>query len=75
MFRKGADFTAAMAFEIASTNLVVELALIMLAFLGWRFTPAEFVGAPIMVALLVVLFRSFLNRKMLDEAREQAERV
>jgi uncharacterized membrane protein YraQ (UPF0718 family) len=74
LFRKGADFTAAMAFEMASTNLVVELALIMLVFLGWQFTLAEFVGAPIMVALLVVLFRPFLNRKLLDEAREQADK-
>jgi uncharacterized protein len=74
LFRKGADFTAAMAFEMASTNLVVELALIMLVFLGWQFTLAEFVGAPIMVTLLVVLFRLFLNRKLLDEAREQADK-
>jgi len=74
LFRKGADFTAAMAFEMASTNLVVELALIMLVFLGWQFTLAEFVGAPIMVALLVVLFRLFLNRKLLGEAREQADK-
>jgi uncharacterized membrane protein YraQ (UPF0718 family) len=74
LFRKGADFTAAMAFEMASTNLVVELAIIMLVFLGWQFTLAEFVGAPIMVALLVVLFRQFLNRKLLEEAKEQADR-
>jgi uncharacterized membrane protein YraQ (UPF0718 family) len=74
LFRKGADFTAAMAFEMASTNLVVELVLIMVVFLGWQFTLAEFVGAPIMVALLVVLFRLFLNRKLLDEAREQADK-
>jgi uncharacterized membrane protein YraQ (UPF0718 family) len=74
LFRKGADFTAAMAFEMASTNLVVELALIMLVFLGWQFTLAEFVGAPIMVVLLVVLFRSFLNRRLIDEAREQADK-
>src|ERR1700757_1633498 len=61
LFRKGADFAATMTFEMASTNLVVEFALIMLVFLGCQFTLAEFVGAPIMVALLVVLFRSFLN--------------
>jgi uncharacterized membrane protein YraQ (UPF0718 family) len=74
LFRKGADFTAAMAFEMASTNLVVELAIIMLVFLGWQFTLAEFFGAPIMVALLVVLFRLFLNQKLLDEAQEQADK-
>jgi uncharacterized membrane protein YraQ (UPF0718 family) len=44
LFRKGANFTAAMAFEMASTNLVVELSIIMLVFLGWQFTVAEFVA-------------------------------
>src|SRR6202040_547550 len=57
IFRKGADFTAAMAFELASTNLVAELSVIMLVFLGWQFTVAEFVGAPLMVTFLVLLFR------------------
>jgi uncharacterized membrane protein YraQ (UPF0718 family) len=74
LFRKGADFTAAMAFEMASTNLVVELAIIMLVFLGWQFTLAEFVGAPIMVGFLVVLFRRFLGRQLLEEAKVQADR-
>src|SRR6266852_1099375 len=74
LFRKGADFTAAMAFEMASTNLVVELGIIMLVFLGWQLTLAEFVGAPIMVVLLVVLFRLFLDRNLLAQAREQADK-
>jgi len=74
LFRKGADFTAAMAFEMASTNLVVELGIIMLVFLGWQLTLAEFIGAPIMVVLLVVLFRLFLNRNLLEQAKEQADK-
>jgi uncharacterized membrane protein YraQ (UPF0718 family) len=74
LFRKGANFTAAMAFEMASTNLVIELAIIMLVFLGWQFTLAEFVGAPIMVVLLVVLFRRFLTPDLLDEAKRQADK-
>jgi len=74
LFRKGADFTAAMAFEMASTNLVLELGIIMLAFLGWQLTLAELVGAPIMVGLLVLLFRRFLNRELLEEAKVQADR-
>ena len=74
LFRKGADFTAAMAFEMASTNLVLELGIIMLAFLGWQLTLAELVGAPIMVGLLVLLFRWFLNRELLEEAKVQADR-
>lgn len=74
IFRKGANFTAAMAFEMASTNLVVELSIIMLVFLGWQFTLAEFVGAPLMVALLVFLFRTFLSREFLDRAKQEADK-
>jgi uncharacterized membrane protein YraQ (UPF0718 family) len=74
LFRKGANFTAAMAFEMASTNLVVELSIIMLVFLGWQLTAAEFVGAPLMVAFLVLLFRRFLRRNLLDQAKRQADK-
>jgi uncharacterized membrane protein YraQ (UPF0718 family) len=74
VFRKGANFTAAMAFEMASTNLVLELSIIMLVFLGWQFMVAELVGAPLMVAGLVLLFRLFLTRRLLEEARQQADR-
>jgi uncharacterized membrane protein YraQ (UPF0718 family) len=74
LFRKGANFTAAMAFELASTNLVAELSIIMLVLLGWQLTLAEFLGAPIMVVLLVFLFRMFLKPPLLEQAKEQAER-
>jgi uncharacterized membrane protein YraQ (UPF0718 family) len=74
-FRKGANFTAAMAFELASTNLVAELSIVMLVLLGWQFTLAEFIGAPIMVAILVLLFRRFLSPRLLQQAKEQAERA
>ncbi|MCW2599703.1 MAG: hypothetical protein JWM02_1532 [Frankiales bacterium] len=73
LFRKGASFTAAMAFELASTNLVIELGIILALLLGWEFTTAEFVGGPIMIVLLVSLFRRFLTRPLLDHARRQAE--
>ena len=54
LFRKGADFTAAMAFEFASTNLVIELGIIMALLLGWQFTLGEFVGGPLMIVLLAL---------------------
>ncbi|MFF0410236.1 permease [Kitasatospora sp. NPDC004745] len=73
LFRKGADFTAAMAFEIASTNLVVELGVILALLMGWQFTAAEFVGGPIMIVVLALLFRVLLRERMLREAREQAD--
>ncbi|MEU1788094.1 permease [Streptomyces sparsogenes] len=74
LFRKGANFTAAMAFEIASTNLVVELGVILALLMGWQFTAAEFAGGPVMIILLAVLFRLFLRDKLLRTARTQAER-
>jgi uncharacterized protein len=74
LFRRGASFTAAMAFEIASTNLVVELGVILAVLIGWQFTAAEFVGGPIMIVLIAVLFRLFLRQQLLDAARTQSER-
>src|SRR4030081_395811 len=74
LFRKGASFTAAMAFEIASTNLVIELGLILALLLSWQFTLAEFLGGPVMILGLALLFRLFLSRRLVDNARAQAER-
>jgi uncharacterized membrane protein YraQ (UPF0718 family) len=74
IFRKGADFTSAMAFQFASTNLVVELGIIMTLLLGWQFTLAEFVGGPLMIGLLALLFRRFLTQQLVDQAREQADK-
>ncbi|HEX3981695.1 MAG TPA: permease [Acidimicrobiales bacterium] len=74
LFRQGASFSAAMAFEIASTNLVVELGVILALLIGWQFTVAEFVGGPLMIVLVALIFRLFLRRKLVDAARTQAEK-
>ena len=74
LFRKGANFTAAMAFEIASTNLVIELGIIMWLLLGWQFVLGEFIGAPLMIVLLAVSFRLFLKDQLVEEARREAEK-
>jgi uncharacterized protein len=74
LIRKGADFTAAMAFEIASTNLVIELGVILALLMGWQFTLAEFTGGPLMIVILAVLFRLFLRQPLLSAARSQADR-
>jgi uncharacterized protein len=74
LFRKGANFTAAMAFEIASTNLVIELGVIMFLLLGWQFTLAEFIGGPIIIVLVALMFRVVLRERLLREAAEQAEK-
>src|SRR5207247_3039497 len=74
LFRKGTDFTAAMAFQFASTNLVIELGIIMALLLGWQFVLGEFVGGPLMIVLLALLFRGFLRRRMVEEARAEADK-
>jgi uncharacterized protein len=73
LFRKGASFTSAMVFEIASTNLVIELGIILALLMGWQFTLAEFVGGPIMIVALAVLFRIFLRRRLVEDALAQAD--
>jgi uncharacterized protein len=74
IFRKGASFTAAMIFQFASTNLVIELGIIMALLLGWQFTLGEFVGGPLMIVLMALVFRAFLKRGLVEEARERANR-
>jgi uncharacterized membrane protein YraQ (UPF0718 family) len=74
LFRKGADFTAAIAFELASTNLVIELGLILALLIGWRFTLAEYVGGLVMIAVVALLFRRLLTPRLLAAARAQADR-
>ena len=74
LFRRGASFIAAMAFEIASTNLVIELGIILALLLSWQFTLAEFVGGPIMIVLMAVAFRLFVRSRLIDAARKQADK-
>jgi uncharacterized membrane protein YraQ (UPF0718 family) len=74
LFRKGASFTAAMVFEIASTNLVVELGILLALLMGWQFTAAEFVGGPIMIVAIAVLYRIFLRQRLVADALRQANK-
>lgn len=74
MVQKGADFTAAIAFEFASTNLVIELGIILWLLIGWQFTLAEYAGGLVMILLLALLFRLFLKQPLLDKAVNQAQK-
>jgi len=74
LFRRGANFTAAMAFEIASTNLVIELGIILALLISWQFTLAEFIGGPIMIVLMAVAFRVLVRKRLIDAARQQADK-
>ncbi|HWD40449.1 MAG TPA: permease [Fimbriimonas sp.] len=74
LVKKGANFTASMAFEFASTNLVIELGILLAVLIAWQFTLAEFVGGFLMIGILSVLFRLFLSKELEKEAREQAQK-
>src|SRR5215472_14006564 len=74
LFRRGASFIAAMTFEIASTNLVIELGIILTLLITWQFTLAEFIGGPIMIVLVAVAFRLFVRQRLIQAARTQADK-
>src|SRR5436309_1800711 len=74
LFLKGAGFTAATVFELASTNLVIELGIILVVLLGWPFAAAEYLGGLVMVVILALLFRLTLTPRLVQLAREQAAR-
>jgi uncharacterized membrane protein YraQ (UPF0718 family)/YHS domain-containing protein len=75
LFNRGADFTTSMVFMVASTNLVVELGLVLWLLIGWQFAAAEFVGGAIMIALLAVLLPRALPERLTDTARDAADSV
>jgi uncharacterized membrane protein YraQ (UPF0718 family) len=63
-----------MAFQFAATNLVLELGVLMWVLISWHFAAAEFIGGPIMIAVLVLLFRLTLKDSLEKSALEQAEK-
>jgi uncharacterized membrane protein YraQ (UPF0718 family)/YHS domain-containing protein len=73
LFARGADFTTAMVFMVASTNLVVELGIVLWLLIGWQFALAEFVGGSIMVALLAVIGPRVFRGRFLVGARRQVD--
>ncbi|MDX5360304.1 MAG: permease [Alphaproteobacteria bacterium] len=70
---KGAHFVAAVAFMFASTNLVVELGILILIFLGWQFLAAEIVGGLLLIAISSLIIRATYPGHWLDRAREKVE--
>jgi len=71
--RKGGDFTAAMAFQFAATNLVLELGVLLWVLMAWQFAAAEFIGGTIMLALLAASYALFLPRKLEQAAIKHAQ--
>ncbi len=68
---RGADFTTAMVFLFASTNLVIELGIVLVVLVGWTFMAAEFVGGVIMVLLLALVGSRVFSRHFEAKLRER----
>jgi uncharacterized protein len=73
LFQKGASAASALAFQFSSTNLVVELGIVMWVLIGWQFTLAEFIGGLVLIAIMTVLLRRFVSRRLEEQAREHAQ--
>ena len=73
LFQKGADFVTAMIFMFASTNLVIELGIVLIVLMGWQFAAAEFVGGPIMIVLLAITGSWVIKRQVAARARRRLQ--
>lgn len=73
LFAKGADFVTSLVFMFASTNLVIELGIVLVVLMGWQFAVAEYVGGVIMIVLLVLLGGTFLAGRAVQRARARLE--
>jgi uncharacterized protein len=71
LFQKGADFITAMVFMFASTNLVIELGVVLFILMGWQFAAAEFIGGPLMIVLLVLAGAVVFKRADVEAARRR----
>ncbi len=73
LFSKGANFTASMVFMFASTNLVIELGLVLWILMGWQFAVAEFIGGAIMILLLKLLIPVLIPERLIMASRKNIE--
>src|SRR5579864_6048206 len=69
LFKKGAELIPSLAFLFASTNLVVELGVILYLLMGWQFTAAEWLGGLLLVAIMTLLVKLTYPAKLVEEAR------
>src|SRR5579875_3477977 len=72
LFQKGASAASTLAFQVASTNLVWELGLVLWVLIGWQFALAEYIGGVVMLGLMALLLRVFASHRVEDEARRHA---
>ena len=73
IFKKGASFSSSIAYLLASTNLVIELGIIISIFLGWQFVVGEYVGGILLIIICWILIRIINPKKLIEKARKNLE--
>ncbi|TDN95357.1 hypothetical protein DET49_102244 [Salegentibacter sp. 24] len=73
LFKKGASFPSAIAFLLASTNLVIELGIIIAIFLGWQFVVGEYIGGILLILISWMLIRIINPKKLIKNARKRLD--
>jgi len=74
LFKKGASFVSSIAFLLASTNLVIELGIIISIFLGWQFVVGEYVGGILLILICWILIRLINPKKLIEQAKKNLEK-
>jgi uncharacterized membrane protein YraQ (UPF0718 family) len=70
LFKKGASFISSIAFMLSSTNLVIELGIVISIFLGWQFVVGEYVGGVILILFSWLLVRIIQPSKLIKKAKD-----
>ena len=73
LFKKGAGLVPSLAFMLASTNLVVELGIVIAVFLSWQFVVGEYVGGLLLIGGVWLFVRLTRPDDLVDEARSNVE--
>lgn len=73
LFKRGAALVPSLAFLFASTNLVIELGVVLLLLMGWQFMAGEWIGGVVLIAILALLVKLTYPAKLVEEARRFPE--
>lgn len=71
LFQKGAGLAPAMSFLLASTNLVIELGIVIAIFLGWQFIVGEYAGGVLLILFAWGFIRVTNPHKLITAARKR----
>lgn len=75
LYQKGAGLVPALAFLLASTNLVIELGILIFIFLSWQFVVGEYIGGLVLIGVMWLVVKLTLPKRLAERAREHAQRA